>query len=101
MDFHIASLLPDLPQEALRPKVRSPRAYAISLFVERLNSERGERKALSPSFIAFRMSHLDIEDLHGFYGQCEKADCGFSAKWWHELDTKKDRKPFKAFRKKV
>jgi len=91
MTFNIASLLPDINPLDLRPKIKNKRQYALSLFVERLNQERGNLKPLSPTFIAFKLSHLDVEDLHYFYKQCEQANCGFSKAWWGSLKT--DRKP--------
>ena len=85
--MHIASLLPEIDNSLLRPKIKSQRAYVISLFVEKLNSERGDRKPLSPKLVALKMSHLDIEDLYFFLSKCEKASCGFSPAWWHDLKT--------------
>ena len=90
MEFNISSLLPDISIAELRPKIKSQRAYCISLFVDRLNKERGYLKPLSAGFIAFRMSHMDIEDLYSFYKKCEDASCGFSPCWWSELKTDKE-----------
>ena len=87
MDFHISSLLPELTPADIRPKIRNERAYVISLFVERLNQERGKLKPLAPSFVAFKLSHLNISDLYFFLKQCEVAKCGFSACWWGALKT--------------
>lgn len=89
--MHIAQLLPDLPKEVLRPTIKSERAYLISLFLERLNQERGTLKPLTPSYVAFRLSHLKKDDLYFFLAQCEKAKCGFSKCFFGALKT--DRKP--------
>ncbi len=89
--MHIALLLQELSPADVRPKIKNERQYVISLFVERLNNERGELKPLTPNFIAFKMSHLKKDDLYFFLKQCENAKCGFSACWWGALKT--DRKP--------
>jgi hypothetical protein len=89
--MEIALLLKEISIADVRPKIRNERQYVISLFVERLNNERGNLKPLSPTFIAFKMSHLKIPDLYFFLKQCEQANCGFSPCWWGSLKT--DRKP--------
>ena len=49
------------------------------------------RKHLKPSFVAFKMSHLKVDDLWYFLGYCKEAK-HFSKTWWWSLkglDTKK------------
>jgi hypothetical protein len=87
--MEIALLLKDISVADVRPKIKSERAYVISLFVDRLNKERGNLKPLKPSFVAFKMSHLNISDLYFFLKTCEKGD-SFSKVWWGALKT--DRK---------
>jgi len=89
--MHIAQLLPDIPTEQLRPTIKSERAYIISLFLEKINEERGTYKPMTAGALAFKLSHLKKDDLYFFYGQCEKANCGFSKCFWGALKT--DRKP--------
>ncbi len=79
----IALLLPELEISEVRPKIRNERQYVISLFVEKLNAERGNLKPLLPSFVAFKLSHLSVPDLYFFYKQCEKGV--FSKIWWGAL----------------
>jgi len=89
--MEIALLLKEISIADVRPKIRNERQYVISLFVERLNNERGNLKPLSPTFIAFKMSHLKIPDLYFFLKTCEQGD-SFSKVWWGALKTV-DRKP--------
>jgi len=94
----IALLLPDLDITEVRPKIKNERQYIISLFVDKLNNERGTLKPLTPSFIAFKMSHLKKDDLYFFLKQCEKGD-SFSKVWWGALKTV-DR-PLARFKKRL
>ncbi len=70
-----------------KKKINSERAYVISLFVEQLNFKAGTRykvgevwktqQPVKPSFVAFKLSHLKLQDLYSFLSQCKQATCGF------------------------
>lgn len=107
---HISGLFPDLPESSIRPKIKNSRQYVVSLFLEHLNTSRGNLKPLAASFVAFKMSHMTVEQLYGFLAQCEKSNSGFSKYWWWSLDTKKHegvdkvpyaKKPFRRYTKPV
>lgn len=106
-DIHISQLFPEIPKAELRPKIRSNRAYVISLFVEKLQPMSGSSfKPIKPAFVAFKMSHMSVNELYEFYDACEKASCGFNKYWWWSLNPKKHKtgdnflytnKPFKKY----
>lgn len=79
---------------AKQPKSR--RAELITLFIDRLNSDRRSsgRKNLSAGFYVMKMVQSGIKsqmDLEWFYGYCNDAK-NFSSCWWWSLrvdNTKK------------
>lgn len=82
-------LFPEISVADVRPKIRNSRQYIVSLFVERLNEKRDSfYRALKPSFVAFKMSHMRVDELYTFYDACLKKD-NFSKYWWWSLNTKK------------
>jgi len=92
MTFNIASLLPDIPKEQLRPKIRNGRQYVLSLFVEKLQDCKDAKgKPFTTSYYAYRLSHLSVEQLYDFYRICNEANCGFVICFFGALKT--DRKP--------
>lgn len=102
---HISGLFANVTIKDLKPPKRSD---IVARFVEslqndvRIENEREIktayhqhrkpviRKAPAPSFVAFRMSHLKVDDLWYFLGYCREAK-HFSKCWWFSLDTKRDR----------
>lgn len=64
--------------------IRSERAYVISMFAEELNKNLNGRKPLTNAFIAFKTSHLSVEDLKWLFYESKKAK-NFGAFWWWSL----------------
>ena len=61
-------------------KITNERQLVIKDFLDRLNLERGNRKPLTPGFIASKMSMLSTRELKAFYKDCERAK-HFSKYW--------------------
>ena len=103
--MHIAALFENVTIQDIKPPKRND---IVKRFVEalqedvRVENEKERllayhqhrkpiiRKPPAPSFVAFRMSHLKVDDLFYFYGYCREAK-HFSKCWWFSLDTKKER----------
>jgi hypothetical protein len=103
--MHIAGLFENITIKDLKPPKRND---IVKRFVEALEKDvdienENERKMAyiqhrkpfirkspSPSFVAFKMSHLKVDDLWYFLGYCKEAK-HFSKCWWFSLDTKKKR----------
>ena len=58
-----------------KTKITNERQQLNSIAVERINRERigTKYKQLKPSAIAFKTSHLSMNDLRDFIYQCEKS----------------------------
>lgn len=71
-------------------KANSQRAAEIEPFVIRLNNSRiaGGYKALTPSYYASKMSHIDTDDLPAFYKKLEGGK-NFSSLWYYYCCPKK------------
>ena len=74
--------------EVKKTKATSERADVISQFIDRLNENLGGRKPFKPSFIAFKMAHMTLQQLYEFLASCKEAN-NFGKFWWWSLDTKK------------
>lgn len=99
------SLFADLKiQDFINPPVKSKitneRQSVIKMFVDALNLTAGTRykknntwvtvKEVKPSYVAYKLSHLKIQDLYGFYSVCRDSKSGFSKTFYGALKTKKD-----------
>lgn len=71
-------------------KANSERASLIEPFVTRLNNSRiaGGYKPLGAGFYAYKMSHIETEDLHAFYKKLEGGK-NFSSLWYYYCVPKK------------
>lgn len=68
-------------------KARGTRALLVEDFCKELNKEIGNKyksgekwitiKEVKAGYIAFRLSHLKVEDLYYFLSNCRQAKCGF------------------------
>lgn len=65
----------------------SERDFLIQSFTDALNRDLGGRKPYKPSTIAFKLSHLKIDDLRWFYHMCDKAPV-FGRHFWWSLKSK-------------
>lgn len=97
--MHIAALFENVTIKDLKPPKRND---IVKRFVEALQKDveiENEKERLiayhqhrkpvirkppAPSFVAFRMSHLKVDDLWYFLGYCREAK-HFSKCWWHSL----------------
>jgi hypothetical protein len=72
-----------------KTKIRNKRQFLLSQFLENLNEERkGKFKDLTPSFVAFKLSHLKNADLEFFLNKClayKKHNGSFSKYFWWAL----------------
>ncbi len=77
-----------LPVLKTRPidKITNERQAVIKEFLERLNDERDgvTYKKLVPSFVAVKLSHLNLQDLYYFLRVCKDAK-HFSKFFWFSL----------------
>lgn len=61
---------------------RTERGDLVTEFAERLNAERGERKPLTISGVAFLLSPFNVSDLYLLLKKCNEAK-SFSACFWY------------------
>lgn len=56
--------------------IKSERAQYVYEFFTRINAQRKreQQKALKVEYIAFRLGHLTIQDMHAFLKKCTEAD---------------------------
>ncbi len=77
-----------LPVLKTRPvdKITNERQAVIKEFLERLNADRDgvQYKKLAPSFVAVKLSHLNLQDLYYFLRVCKDAK-HFSKYFWYSL----------------
>lgn len=78
---HISNLF-NLPVHLVKPKIKSERSYVLSLFLEKLNQDRGSYKPLTGTLIAIKLSHLSIQKLYEFYGFCNERGTFAKTCWW-------------------
>lgn len=73
-----------------KSKITNSRQHAISLFVERINTEREKNgyKKLPPKFFAVKMGHVKTSELHWFFQTCDNYKGDFSQAWFGMLKTK-------------
>ena len=78
-----------LSKRAEKNFAKSERAETIKQFIEPLNASRIEsgRRPYTASYIACKMSHIDLVDLKLFLKDCQRAKI-FSAYWHWALDPK-------------
>lgn len=75
----------------VKTKLTSERQEILKLFVDKLNEDRGTRKALSPGFISMKMVDAGMRtngDLYTFYAECKERK-NFGKYWWWSLTSKK------------
>jgi hypothetical protein len=75
-----------------KKKINSERAYILSQFIERLNVNAGQKykvggvwkiqKEVKPSYIAFKVSHLSLQDLYYLLSTCKDSKSGFEKCFW-------------------
>lgn len=110
--MHIGGLFNNITIKDLKPPKRSD---IVKKFVEYLDKDTDEenekelklafyqrrtpviRKHIKPSFVAFKMSHLKVDDLWYFLGYCKEAK-HFSKCWWFNLKTNNELKPVDKYR---
>lgn len=51
---------------------------------KKIKGPDGYHSPLQARFVAFKMSHLTIQDMHYLWSVCKKAK-NFSRSWWYEL----------------
>lgn len=71
-------------------KANNERASLIEPFVTRLNNSRvaGGYKPYTAGFVASKMSHIDIDELHAFYKKLD-ASANFGGLWHYYCMPKK------------
>ncbi len=73
-------------KETQKDKITNERQAVIKEFLERLNADRDgvQYKKLAPSFVAVKLSHLNLQDLYYFLRVCRDAK-HFSKYFWYSL----------------
>ena len=82
-----------------KSKARGQRACLIEDFCTELNKEVGKKykkgdklfiiKKVTPSYISFRLSHLNISELFYFLSECKQYKQGFSKYFYGTLKVRK------------
>ena len=81
-----------------KDKITNERQSVIKQFLAALNAHSGEKylkngkwcvvRKVSPSYVAFRLSHLDLQDLYVFLSMCKDSRGGFSKCFYGALKPK-------------
>lgn len=67
------------------------RQYLIKQFLDKLNSERGNFKPLTPARVAVMLSPITTDNLEGFYEECKAAN-HFSKFFYYSCNPKNIKK---------
>ena len=72
-----------------KSKITNQRQEVVKMFVDRLNIEREKTgfKKIGASYVAVRMSSMDIGQLRAFYGYCDESQ-NFAKTWWWKTNPK-------------
>lgn len=87
-----------LEEKVEKNKITNERQSVVKDFVEALNLTAGTKyqkngkwvtvKKVLPSYVAYRLSHLDLQDLYFLLSSCKDAKCGFSKCFYGSLKVK-------------
>lgn len=71
-----------------KSKMTNERQYAVKKFVDELNKGVGEKykkgekwfkvKPVNATWIAVKLSHLNVEELYAYFSMCKSSRSGFS-----------------------
>lgn len=84
--------------EVPKSKARGERSILIEEFTKELNKLAGTKykvgetwkvvKEVKPSFVAFKLSHLNVGDLYYFLSTCRQSKSGFSKCFFGALKSR-------------
>lgn len=94
----ITTLIQGITLKDLKPPKRKD---IVKMFVDKLNAQieeenkyaKVQRKLLQPSFVAFKMSHLKVNELWFFLDECKESK-NFSSHWWWALKATSVQTPY-------
>ena len=72
----------DISRFKVKSKITNERQLVIKDFLDKLNLDRGTYKPLTARAVAIKLSHLSLDELKGFYGQCKNAKHFGKYFWW-------------------